>query len=658
MKYTMRLLLCALVLTASVSTLAQNKYALIVAIGDYKPEKTNWGLLSSANDVPFIKTALEKQNFPSANIALLQDAAATKKGIEDAFKQLLAKVQAKDIVVIHFSSHGVQLLDDNGDETDGKDEALVPYGAVYPKDLIQLNKFVDGYIRDDDFGKFIEALRSKIGSEGNVIVILDACNSGTATRGTQRVRGGKAAMVPLGFKVQQDPRALSGSDFMENGADAAGKAPYIVFSAARAEESNYEMTNDDNVPMGSLTYAVSKALNNLQQGTSYRSFFANVLSTMNDEVPNQNPVIEGSNLDQGLFAGKMVYQKPYIEIKSVDGKTLTLKGGKIEGLDVGTKVALHKSGTNEPTAATLLAKGTVTESESFTSTVVLEAEDAIVKEADGWVFITEPIFQSEPLVVAFGKNQAGNFSTDQLNILEAAVKTMPAVKLEGNPELLIIHGTVKDSIIIASNGLLFGTFKSSDELQSQLKHYIQYKFLKTLEITDPAFDLEVRLLPIINSQKDTSRNHAKIVGGILELEEGDKFYISAKNNSKYGLYVNILDLQPDGLINPVFPNNGYSPPILKTELRIEPGQEQTFKWIMKIGPPCGMETYKIFVSREEIDMESIALSNGARSRGNLSVLQELVNDSYTATSRGSSIVKSAEPDGAVYSIVYRIKEKK
>jgi hypothetical protein len=166
----------------------------------------------------------------------------------------------------------------------------------------------------------------------------------------------------------------------------------------------------------------------------------------------------------------------------------------------------------------------------------------------------------------------------------------------------------------------------------------------------------VRLLPIINGKTDTAKNNAKMVGGILELEEGDKFYIAAKNNTNRGLYVNILDLQPDGLINPVLPNKAF--PVEKTELRIEAGQERIFPWIMKIGPPCGMETYKIFVSREEIDMESIALSNGARSRGNLSVLQELVNDSYTATSRGSSIVKSAEPDGAVFSIVYRIKEKK
>jgi len=652
MKLLLGMLLCTYFFSINFSVSAQNKHALIVAIGDYKPE-TNWGVLSSANDVPFIKSALEKQAFPAANIMLLQDAAATKKGIENAFTQLLAKVQARDIVVIHFSSHGVQLLDNDGDETDGKDEAIVPYGAIYPKDLSQLNEYVDGYLRDDDFGKFIEALRSKIGSEGNVIVILDACNSGTATRGTELARGGKAALVPPGFKTTNKSTSVPTADFMENSAAAAGIAPYIVFSAARAEETNYEMKNDDNVSMGSLTYAMSKALDNLQPGTSYRSFFANVLSTMNDEVPNQNPVIEGSNLDQGLFAGNMVYQKPYIEIKKLEGNTLILKGGKIEGLDAGTKVALHKSGTTEPTAATLLAKGTVTAAESFTSTVVLETADVIAKESDGWIFITEPMFKSDPLVVAIVQDQPGSFSASQVSALQSTLQSIPAVKTAGNPELWITHGSVTDSIIIAANGLLFGTFKNMEVLQDQLKHYIQYKFLKSLEIKDPAYDLEVRLLPVINGKVDTSRHNPKIAGGILELEEGDKFYISAKNNTNRGLYVNILDLQPDGLIHAVFPNRDF--PIEKTELRIEAGQERIFSWLMNIGPPFGMETYKIFVSRQEIDMETIARSNGGRPRANLSSLQELVNDSFATASRGSSIEKSTEPDGSVYSIVFKIK---
>jgi hypothetical protein len=377
---------------------------------------------------------------------------------------------------------------------------------------------------------------------------------------------------------------------------------------------------------------------------------------MNQEVPNQNPVLEGDNLDQELFAGKMVYQRPYIEIKSVEGNTLTLKGGKINGLDVGTKIALHKSGTNEPTNATLLSKGTVTSAESFSATVLLETAEVIAFAADGWVFVTDPIFSSSPLEVEVVKGQSGGaFSNEQLAAIQTNLNAIPAVKQSGNPELFITKGSTTDSIIIAANGLLFGTFKNMEVLQDQLKHYIQYKFLKSLEIKDPMYDLEVRLLPVINGKTDTSRNHAKMVGGILELAEDDKFYISAKNNTDRGLYVNILDLQPDGLINPVFPNKAF--PIEKTELRIEAGQERVFPWLMSVGPPFGMETYKIFVSRQEIDMESIALSNGARPRSNFTALQELVNESFAAASRGSRIEKSTAPDGSVYSIVFKIKPK-
>ena len=86
---------------------AQTKHALIVAIGDYK----YWEDISSTNDVPYIKNALLKQQFTAANINILTDAKATKAGIENGFKSLIAKVRPGDIVLVHFSSHGEQIED-------------------------------------------------------------------------------------------------------------------------------------------------------------------------------------------------------------------------------------------------------------------------------------------------------------------------------------------------------------------------------------------------------------------------------------------------------------------------------------------------------------------------------------------------------------------
>ena len=52
-------------------------------------------------------------------------------------------------VVVHFSCHGHQIEDDNNDEIDGLDEAIVPYGAVASYDERKFKELFAGYLRDD-----------------------------------------------------------------------------------------------------------------------------------------------------------------------------------------------------------------------------------------------------------------------------------------------------------------------------------------------------------------------------------------------------------------------------------------------------------------------------------------------------------------------------
>ena len=63
----------------------------------------------------------------------------TSKNIMAAYKTLVAQSEAGDAVFCHYSGHGCSIKDDDGDEADGKDEALCPI------DYQQA-----GVIRDDD----------------------------------------------------------------------------------------------------------------------------------------------------------------------------------------------------------------------------------------------------------------------------------------------------------------------------------------------------------------------------------------------------------------------------------------------------------------------------------------------------------------------------
>lgn len=97
------------------------KHALIIALSSYNKE-TGWNSISSANDVKIIKEALIIKGFSEKNIYVYIDG-LTKEGILNAIQSdLINKVKKGDVVYFHFSGHGQQIADDNGDELDGLDE--------------------------------------------------------------------------------------------------------------------------------------------------------------------------------------------------------------------------------------------------------------------------------------------------------------------------------------------------------------------------------------------------------------------------------------------------------------------------------------------------------------------------------------------------------
>ena len=246
------LLLCFLLLPALVgaSETTQKdsglprKVALLVGISHYSPAG-GWANLHTETDLERMHAALEAQGFAPAEIHTLKDKDADRKGIEDAFRRhLIEGATPGAVAFFHYSGHGQRITDDDHDEVDGYDEALVPFDA--PKRLI------DGYeggkhLRDDDLHDWLRELRLKIGPRGDVVVSLDSCFSGAATRGL----AARGALEPLG--PPQAPREGSlGADlaggFVEGrGVATRGEenlAPFIFISSARHDELAFE-TRDE-----------------------------------------------------------------------------------------------------------------------------------------------------------------------------------------------------------------------------------------------------------------------------------------------------------------------------------------------------------------------------------------------------------------------------
>jgi len=158
--------LSALLLSGEV--LAEDR-ALLIGVSRYQDGSTLPGV---DQDPLLMRDVVKKLGFKDSQIKLLQDAQANRAGILSALNGWLVQgVNPQDKVILYYSGHGTQVKDQNGDEPDGCDEALVPYD--YPNLII-----------DDELGAALERIPAK-----EVMVVLDSCFSGTATKALELPSG-------------------------------------------------------------------------------------------------------------------------------------------------------------------------------------------------------------------------------------------------------------------------------------------------------------------------------------------------------------------------------------------------------------------------------------------------------------------------------------
>ncbi len=236
---------------------AKRNHALLVLIGSY-PEHSEWWSINAATDGEWLMPALLQQGF---EVRQLRDKEATKVGIIDALKQLTRDVKLGDMAVIHFSCHGQQMKDDNGDELDGWDESLIPYdaGMVYEKGYYE----GENHLRDDELNLLIIELRKKLGNSGEVLVTLDSCHSGSATRDDSKdepvERGTLVLFTPYPNEALHPEAVLLRTKTTEDVQLETNKewAELTVVSACKSYQINREVRVDEKSG-GPLSYVLSQ----------------------------------------------------------------------------------------------------------------------------------------------------------------------------------------------------------------------------------------------------------------------------------------------------------------------------------------------------------------------------------------------------------------
>ena len=276
------------------------KRALLIGINKYQIAGAD--LRGCVNDVNDLKAVLvERHGFQNSDITVLADGGATQKAMQAGIKNLVREAKKGDVIVVHYSGHGSNVPDDNGDEADGRDEILCPANLNW-----------DDPFRDDWLRTTFDGLRAGV----NLTVIMDCCHSGTNTRailppdapvkerylpspwGLAAVESGRSLPKKVTTELRRSPRSSRKAKDIVN-----ADLPEVLITGCRDTQTSADAFINGRYN-GALTFALVEALRKSKAGLTYRELHDQTSAVLKTRKFDQVPQLEGRNarFDEPLFS--------------------------------------------------------------------------------------------------------------------------------------------------------------------------------------------------------------------------------------------------------------------------------------------------------------------------------------------------------------------
>lgn len=269
------------------------KRALLIGVNRYQILGAD--LRGCVNDVQNMQRVLINFfGFAKKDIKTLVDGKATKAKITAGIERLVAGAKAGDVLYLHYSGHGANVPDNDGDEADRRDEILCP------TDLDWKDPLTDDWLRAT-----IDSSAALKKRQVNLTIVMDCCHSGSNTRALAAPDTpimNRYLPNPWDIMAEESCRVLRGATFQPR-AVKAGKTrgttdiavadmPELLITGCR----DYQTSADafiDGAFNGALTYYLSKTIADAKGKITYRQLHAQILQRIKTAGYDQTPQLEG-----------------------------------------------------------------------------------------------------------------------------------------------------------------------------------------------------------------------------------------------------------------------------------------------------------------------------------------------------------------------------
>ena len=320
--------------------MANKIYALLVGINEYHPQspKDLTQLHGCVNDIEAIKTYLETAIATKNKIAIenktgetwelvkkeLTDKSATRQAIIDGFEQHLCQADGEDVVLFYYAGHGTQEPAPEifkNLERDGQLEALFCYDSGIS----------EGHnLADKELNYLIEQVAK---NNPHILIILDSCHSGTATR-----EPGVVERYTNSTRKKRDLKDfIFPQEWLEYRLSESYKRPrHVAISACRDFETAKEYKNSDGQRCGAFSYFLTEALKRTNGGLSYANLVQDINALIIGKIKEQSPQIEApaEELMQTFLGGAAGERINYFTLiyNKKEHRSWVINGGLLHGI--------------------------------------------------------------------------------------------------------------------------------------------------------------------------------------------------------------------------------------------------------------------------------------------------------------------------------------